>query len=242
MTHSRHYTGRVIGVHDVSPDTRKFTVEIDHKQRLPFSAGQYVHLAVPGFDKRPYSIASAPHEPLLEFHVKSSGTKGGNSLSAHIVSELQPGHTVTLEGPLGLSNWRSPNEAEWSRPLLALAGGLGITPLKSVVEACLHDRAHPPVHLYWGARMRAELYLDDYFRALAKKTPRFSYIPVLSDEKNEQHYRTGLTGAAVAEDFETLAGTSIYLAGPAAMIDATLPLLLHKGAEEDYIFSDGFRL
>lgn len=238
MTHPRHYTGRVIGVHDVSLDTRKFTVEIDNKQRLPFSAGQYVHLAVPGFDRRPFSIASAPHEPLLEFHVKSSG----RGLSAHIVSELQPGHTVTLEGPLGLSNWRPPTEAEWTRPLLALAGGLGITPLKSVVEACLHDRTHPPVHLYWGARVRAELYLDDHFRVLAKKYPRFSYIPVLSDEKTGQYYRTGLTGMAVAEDFETLAGTSIYVSGPAAMIDATLPLLLHKGAEEDYIFSDGFRL
>jgi NAD(P)H-flavin reductase len=65
---------------------------------------------------------------------------------------------------------------------------------------------------------------------------------VLSDEKNDPHYRTGLLAAAVAEDFETLAGMSIYMAGPAAMIDSTVPLLLHKGAEESYIFSDGFKL
>jgi NAD(P)H-flavin reductase len=96
------------------------------------------------------------------------------------------------------------------------------------------------VHLYWGARVQSQLYLDDDFRRLTKKYPRFSYIPVLSDERNDPHYRTGLPSAAVAEDFETLAGVSIYMAGPAAMIDVTLPLLLHKGAEEDYIFSDGF--
>ena len=229
---SRQYTGRVIGVHDVSPDTRKLTVEIDNKQRLPFNAGQYVRLAVPGFEGRPFSIASAPHEPLLEFHIKSSG----QGLSAHIVEVLQPGSPITLEGPLGVSHWRPA-----ARPVLALAGGLGIAPLKSVIETCLHDRAHPPVHLYWGAKVRSQLYLDDYFRTLAKKYPRFSYIPVLSDEKNDPHYRTGLTGAAVAEDFETLSGVSIYMAGPAAMIETTLPLLLHKGAEEDYIFSDGFK-
>ena len=249
MTHSRpggearQYTGRIIGVHDVSPDTRKLTVEIDNKQRLPFSAGQYVHLALPGFDPRPFSIASPPHEPLLEFHVKSSAGRGGgkDSLSAHIVEELAPGSPISLTGPLGSGHWRPE-----ARPLLALAGGLGIAPLKSIIEACLHDRSHPPVHLYWGARQRSQLYLDDYFRALGKKYPRFSYIPVLSDEKNDSgfgaHYRTGMTGAAVAEDFDTLAGISIYMAGPAAMIDATLPLLLHKGAEEDYIFSDGFKL
>src|ERR1035437_9404479 len=116
MTNSRQYTGRVIGIHDVSPDTRKLTVAIDNKQRLPFSAGQYVHLALPGFDARPYSIASAPHEPLLEFHVKSTGQGGKNSLSAHIVEELKPGSPVSLEGPLGISHWRPE-----TRPLLALA-------------------------------------------------------------------------------------------------------------------------
>jgi len=236
MTSFRHYTGRVIGIHDVSPDTRKLTVEIDNKQRLPFSAGQYVHLAVEGFEERPFSIASPPHEPLLEFHIKSTG----RGLSAHIIEELKPGSPITLKGPLGSSHWR----AEAVRPLLALAGGLGIAPLKSIIEACLYDRSHPPVHLYWGARARAQLYLDDYFRALARKYPRFSYIPVLSEEKDDTDsgppYRTGFLGHAVAEDFETLSGLSIYLAGPGPMIEATMPLLLHKGAEEDYIFSDGF--
>ncbi len=239
---SRQYTGRVVGVHDVSPDTRKLTVEIDNKQRLPFNAGQYVHLAVEGFEHRPFSIASAPHEPLLEFHVKSSG----RGLSAHITEALQPGSPILLEGPLGISHWR-PSDGTITRPLLAIAGGLGIAPLKSIIEACLHDRSHPPVHLYWGARQRSQLYLDDYFRGLTRKYPRFSYIPVLSDDKNDpsqgtDSYRTGLLGHAVAEDFETLSGMSIYMAGPAAMIDATVPLLLHKDAEEDYIFSDGFKL
>jgi ferredoxin-NAD(P)+ reductase (naphthalene dioxygenase ferredoxin-specific) len=233
MTNSRQYTGRVIDVHDVSPDTRRLTVEIDNKQKLSFIAGQYVGLELPGFAERPFSIASAPHEPLLEFHVKNNG----QGLSAHIVGTLQPGSPVALRGPLGTGHWRPT-----ARPLLALAGGLGIAPLKSIIDACLYDRAHPPVHLYWGAKQRQHLYLDDYFRGLNKKHPRFSYIPVLSEEKEALQYRTGLAGAAAAEDFGNLSGLSIYMAGPTAMIEATLPLLLQKGAEEDYIFSDGFRL
>ena len=233
MTDSRQYTGRVIDIHDVSPDTRRLTVEIDNRQRLPFSAGQYMRLTLPGFEDRAFSIASPPHEPLLEFHVKSSG----QGMSAHIVEELKPGSTVTLKGPLGAGHWRPT-----ARPVLALAGGLGIAPLKSIIDACLYDRSHPPVHLYWGARHRHQLYLDEYFRALGKKHPRFSYVPVLSEEKDHPGYRIGLAGAAAAEDFDTLAGLSIYMAGPRAMIDATLPLLLQKSAEEDYIFSDGFTL
>ncbi len=237
-SHPRPYTGRVIGVHDVSADTRKITVEIEGCLRLPFGAGQYMQLSVEGFEQRPFSIASAPHEPLLEFHIKNSG----RGLSAHIAEALQPGHPITLEGPLGQSHWKPAAEDAPVRPLLMLAGGLGIAPLKSIITACLHGRNHPPVHLYWGVRTGAQLYLDDFFRDLAKKNPRFSYIPVISDETDATEHRTGLIGHAVAEDFETLAGFSIYMAGPAAMIDATLPLLLHKNAEEDYIFSDGFGL
>jgi NAD(P)H-flavin reductase len=235
----RPYTGRVIGVHDVSPGTRKFTVEIDNRQRLPFRAGQYVHLSVPGFEKRPFSIASAPHEPLLEFHVKG-GAPGG--LSAHIVSQMSPGSPIVLEGPLGEGHLRAPEKPELARPLLAIGGGLGVAPLKSIIESTLYDRAHPPAHLYWGVRQQEGLYLDAHFRALAAKYPRFSYIPVLSEEKGAAPHRTGLPAAAAAEDFDTLSGFSIYMAGPAAMIEASLPLLLHKGAEEGYIFGDGFKV
>lgn len=230
---SRRYTGRVIDIHDVSPDIRKLSVEIDNKQRLPFIAGQYVQLALPEFEARAFSIASAPHEALLEFHVKNSG----HGLSAHIVEKMTPGSTIHLSGPLGTNHWRPV-----ARPLLALAGGLGIAPMKSIIDASLHDRSAAPIHLYWGARLRNQLYLDDYFRALAKKHDRFSYIPVLSEEKEHPHYRSGLISAAVTEDFGALGGMSIYMAGPAAMVDATLPLLLQHGAEEEHIFSDRFTL
>lgn len=232
-TPPRLYTGRVIEIHDISPDTRKISVEIDNRQRLPFMAGQYVRLALPGFEERSFSIASPPHEDLLEFHIKNSG----HGLSAHLTGALQPGSSIGIRGPLGDSHWR-PTE----RPLLALAGGLGIAPLKSIIDSCLYNRSHPPIYLYWGARHSTQLYLDGHFRALGKKHPRFAYIPVLSEEKDRPHCRTGLAGSAAAEDFETLAGMSVYMAGPPAMIEATLPLLLQKGAEEDYIFSDGFTL
>lgn len=235
MSVFRPYTGRVIGIYDVAPDTRTVTVEIDNRQRLPFLPGQYVRLGLPGFESRPFSIASAPHEPHLEFHIKSSGTPG--SLSAHIVEALQPGSPLQLEGPLGEGHWRPTG-----RPLLAMAGGLGIAPMKSIVEAALHDRAHPPVHLYWGARQQEQLYLDAHFRDLSRRQGRLSYIPVLSDETGASTARRGTPGRAVAEDFDTLAGFSIYMAGPPAMVEALLPQLLQKGAEEDYIFSDAFRL
>ena len=108
-----------------------------------------------------------------------------------------------------------------------------------MIQAHLAARASAPVWLYWGVRDRGQLYLDEAFRALAAKHPRFSYIPVLSDAEDGA-YRHGFIGPAVAADFDTLAGYSIYMAGPKAMIDATLPLLEQNGAEMDYVFCDAF--
>jgi len=220
MISPRLYHGRIVAAENIAADTRVISVELENKARLNFLPGQYAHLSVAGFEPRPFSIASSPQEVLLEFHIKSAG----RGLSAHIVEHLKPGDAITVEGPFGESHWR-----ETGRPLLLLAGGLGIAPAKSIIDSCLGD--HPPLTLYWGVRDAEHLYLDGYFRRLAAKHRHFAYIPVIAPR---------LIGEAVAEDFDNLSGYSIYLAGSRAFAEATVPALLHRGAEENYIFSDAF--
>ena len=55
---------------------------------------------------------------------------------------------------------------------------------------------------------------------------------------NSARIRHGLPGEAVRADHATLAGLSIYLAGPPAMVETLFPLLLGQGAERDYIYGD----
>src|SRR5690606_31213034 len=110
------------------------------------------------------------------FHVRSSG----QGLSAALVENAALGMALEVEAPFGASFWRpSP------RPLLALAGGLGIAPLKAILETHLDRPGSPPCHLYWGVRAAEQLYLDRHFRALAAKYPRFRYVPVLSGAPEE---------------------------------------------------------
>lgn len=167
----------------------------------------------------------------MEFHIKSTG----RGLSAHIFDNWKKGDTVSLEAPFGDHYWRAS-----SRPLLALAGGVGIAPLKAIIEAHFDHAAQSPAHLYWGVRDEAHLYLDSFFHDLRKKHPGFHYIPLLAQATEKSTLRTGFVGPAAAQDFPTLAGFNIYMAGPAAMVHATLPLLSERGAEKDFIFSDAF--
>jgi len=227
----RRYSARITGIDDVGSDTRVLKLEMENRQRLPFTAGQYALLSTPDHEARPFSIASTPDAAHLEFHIRSAG----QGLSDFLVSHAQLGAEILLEAPFGTSHWRASD-----RPLLALAGGLGVAPLKAILETQLATAGSPPCHLYWGVRAADQLYLDHFFRTLAQKYPRFSYIPVLSDVDATDTYRTGFTSDAVGADFDTLAGFDIYMAGPPPMVAATLPALLHHGAESEHIFSDAW--
>lgn len=229
---TRTYNGRITSIDDVLPDTRVLTLELDNRQRLDHHAGQYALLGFENLPPRPFSIASVPGRETLEFHIRNTG-KGD---AARALEELRIGAPVTVEGPLGTNHWRPS-----SRPLLALAGGLGIAPMKAVLEAHLNDRSHAPARLYWGVRNRSQLYLDRAFQTMTTQFPRFGYVPVLSDESEENRYRTGLILPHLIEDFPELGEFDIYMAGPPTMIDSLMPGLLQRGADPARIFCDGWQ-
>ncbi len=225
----RLYEARVTSVEEIAGDTRILRADIG--EASPHRAGQYAHLAATGFDPRPYSIANAPDNGILEFHIKNTG----RGLTAHIFENWQAGSTISIEAPFGDHFWRAS-----TRPLLALAGGVGIAPLKAILEAHFAHAQHSPAYLYWGVRDAQHLYLDAAFRDLQKTYPEFRYVPLLGEPASEAPLRTGYIAPALVEDFKTLAGHNIYIAGPAPMINATLPALTALGAEKDWLFSDSF--
>jgi NAD(P)H-flavin reductase len=209
---------RVTALQDIPPDTRILRVVLDDGARLDFLPGQYVFLGAPGVEARAFSIATAPGAEALEFHIRDSG----QGFSAHAVRALKTGDILTLEGPFGTNVLRDDD-----RPVLAVAGGLGIAPLKSIVEARLQSPRAGPVTLYWSARGPEHHYLDAHFQQLARRHARFTYVPLVAAE-------------APALNVADLKDFNIYMAGPRAMTGALLPALLEKGAARERIFSDAF--
>lgn len=219
--------GRVLSFDNVAPHVR--SIVILPQASLAFKAGQYAQLKFDGFEARPFSIASAPHAPHLEFHIKSIG----HGASAYAAEQLKPGETVEITGPFGDAYLRPENA-----PILAVAGGLGIAPLKSIIDSALHSGRAAPIHLYMGGKHADDLYLENYFTGISKKHPSLKIIPVLSEPSGHDHHRTGYVGRVAAEDFKDLSGFHAYLAGPPPMILDTLPLLLGKGIKREHIYSD----
>ena len=199
-------------------------------------AGQYASVRFHGQEPRDYSIANRPGDGFAEFHIRHVG---GDGASGYVADGLAEGERVEVQGPFGEAWFRRDHPG----PVLAVAGGTGLAPMKAVVEDALGTSLERDVHLYYGCRDEGEIYLERYFIDLARRHPRFRFVTVLSAARPEDDpgRRRGLVGEAVAADFRSLAGFDCYLAGPPPMIDAVTDLVTAKGAGAGRVFADAFR-
>ena len=199
---------------------------------MRFSAGQYARLSFPGVPARDYSMANRPDQNELEFHVRR--VPGGKT-SNHIHAELKPGEPVTVDGPFGSSYLRHGHTG----PILAVAGGSGLAPIRSIVETAIAIGMRQPMRVYFGVRTERDLYLVEHFQALAAYHEQLTFTPVLS-EAASSFYRTGMVSTAVAEDLGDLDGWKAYVAGPPGMVEATMAVATATGLRSQDLHADIF--
>lgn len=200
---------------------------------IEFTPGQFMELTFEGLPPRDYSIASQPGDGFIEFHIR---LVPGGAVTPFVLEKLNPGDTVKARGPLGVSYLRSRHRG----PILALAGGSGLAPMKSIVERALAREMPQPIHLYFGVRDQRDLYHQDVFADLSAAHENFSFIPVLSDPSGATEHRTGFVHDAVKADFTTLDGNKVYIAGPPVMVDACTREAIALGVRQDDFHADPF--
>ncbi|WP_052341181.1 2Fe-2S iron-sulfur cluster-binding protein [Salinarimonas rosea] len=227
----RTVSARVAAADPLTHDIRGLRLSIPGAP-LAFSAGQYARLAVPGTPPRDYSMANRPGDRELEFHVRRVP---GGATSEAIHDRLAVGDEVVLTGPFGSSHLRIGHPG----PILAVAGGSGLAPIRSIVETALSLGMRQDIHVYFGARTDRDLYDIGRFEALAARHPNLSFTPVLSGASSRA-YRTGLVADAVAADHRDLTGWKAYLAGPPAMVEAMLQVAARASLGIGDIHADVF--
>jgi len=208
----------VTGIDPVAADIR--LVRLRPETPLRWLAGQYVNISFGGLAPRAYSIASAPGDDLLEIHIK----RGKGEASQYVLDSLAEGEQVLLSAPEGLNVFDDSIDC----PILALAGGLGIAPLKAIAETALKGGFTHPFTLYWGTTDPGERYIESVFRALAGTYANFTFIPV-----DGRHVTD-----VISQDFDDLGAYHVYISGPPAMIAAAVPLLRDKKADPAKISYD----
>jgi CDP-4-dehydro-6-deoxyglucose reductase len=227
------HVATVKAVQALAEDVLHLALELPPEAGLLYRAGQYVNILLPDGSHRSFSMASRPNPRSLEFHIRRVPQGRFTSEDA---PNLKPGDTLPVELPLGNFCYH----ADDYRPLLMLATGTGLAPIKSILESLMDDEDCPPVRLYWGMRTEAELYLHDEILRWAGRLCDFRYVPVLSRAGAQWKGRRGHVQQAVLEDIEDLSEYAIYMCGSPAMISDAKKALLMRGASIDHIYADAF--
>jgi ferredoxin-NADP reductase len=140
-------TATVASVVDETPKVRTLVFEVPHWPG--HRAGQHVDIRLTADDgyqaEREYSIASGPGEPLaLTVERLDDG-----EVSPYLTEELRPGDVLEVRGPIGgYFVW----EPAFGGPLLLLAGGSGVVPLRSILRRRSSTGSSVPVRLLYSSR------------------------------------------------------------------------------------------
>ena len=233
LIHSRPIYCRVVAIIEAAAQIRIVRLEIVSGGSFRFAAGQYARVTFGEQRPREYSMANTPDDAVLEFHVRHANSGG---TSAYVAQHLRVGDGVWVEGPFGQAWLREDHRG----PLLAIAGGSGLAPVRSIVETAIRHHLCDEIYLYVGARDEADLYLDSHFTALAAAHPHVRYVSVLSEAAAPSVRRIGTVIDAVFADIKNCTGMKAYVAGPPAMVKAAAQLLQARGLSPDDLHSDLF--
>lgn len=157
----RPYDGRVIWMREETPDTTTFRVAFEDHEAVDaftsFKPGNFVLASVIGYGEAPFAIASPPSQMgSIEISVRRLG------VLTQALHELGVGDNIGLRGPYGndflFSGLRGKN-------LLFVAGGIGMAPIRSLVQHVLEDRkSYGEITILYGARTVADIPYKEEFK------------------------------------------------------------------------------
>jgi ferredoxin-NADP reductase len=216
---------------------------------LAFKAGQFVDLTLidpPETDAegnvRGFSINSAPDDTDLVF-----ATRLRDTAFKRVLATMPLGSVVGFEGPFG--NFTLHNDA--SRPAVLLAGGIGVTPFRSIVRRAAHEKLPQRILLFYANRRPEDAPFLDELRQLSALNPNFTFVPTMTKMEGSHVPWVGATGpidreliaknlASKGAPAKTLAGPIYYAAGPPGMVTALRKMLNEAGVDDDDIRTEEF--
>src|SRR5688572_19324062 len=161
---------------------------------------------------RPFTIASAPHEPDLMI-----ATRMRDTAFKRVLKSAAPGTQIRIDGPAGMMTLHD----EASRPAVFLAGGIGITPFLSMARHAAAAKLPHQIRLFYSNRRPEDAAFLDELRALEGSNPNYRLIATMAEaEKSSRPWR-GETGFIRREMLEShlqdVLAPVYYLAGPPGM-------------------------
>jgi ferredoxin-NADP reductase len=232
---------------------------VDGAPLTPFQPGQYLTFSLkmpegvagaPSGERsitRCYSLSDRPDPAGYRITVKRVPPPSGQTSlppglsSCHLHDRVHEGDVLQVKAPSG----HFFIDPDASVPAVFMAGGIGITPMMSMLRWCLAEQPERLVHLYYGVRSSADHAFKRVLEALAAAHPSFSLHVVYSsagpdDVQGRDHQHTGHIDLALLRRTLPHGRHQLYVCGPPPMMGSLVPALREWGVQADDLHFEAF--
>jgi ferredoxin-NADP reductase len=213
-----------------------FAFHFERPEGFEFVAGQFVEIALeelsPSDPFRSFSIASAPCEPdiIIATRVRDSSFK-------QALRSLTPGIDIQVEGPYGKFVLREGD----GLPHVLIAGGIGITPFRSMIVQAAADGSRAPILLFHANRDAAGAPFSAEMVSLGERESGFRFIPTLTRPSEGWTGEKGYVDVEMLARYVDIGSAMFHISGPPAMVQSTKEMLAVAEVPADRIFAESFQ-
>jgi ferredoxin-NADP reductase len=197
---------------------------------------------------RCYSLSDTPRKTSYRVSIKRAPAPVGSQVPPGVSStffhdQVQVGSLLQVRAPSG-HFYIDRSDA----PVVLIGGGIGITPMLSMLNWCLAEQPGREVWLFYGVRNPAELVMQAHLQALAKVHPDFHLHlcfsePLAADVEppadQVQHHHSRVT-VTLLRRLLSLKPYHFYICGPAPMLQSLVPALEDWGVPDGRIHFEAF--
>ncbi|HEX7063839.1 MAG TPA: FAD-dependent oxidoreductase [Bacillales bacterium] len=229
---------RLLKKETIANDTMAFHWE--KPKEYEFKAGQFCDMTLIDPDQtdedgnvRTFSLAYAPYEKDLV-----TATRMRDSAFKRELENMPEGTEVKLDSALGDFTLHKTE----TTPAVFIIGGIGITPVRSMIAQATHDKLSHDITLLFSNTTPADAPFMSDLEGFAKENPNFTLVPVMTDAKSgEWNGESGYIDEEMLRRHVSDVNTPIYyLSGPADMVKDMYQMLVEAGVNEDYIKAEEF--
>lgn len=205
-----------------------------------FEPGQYARITIlePIYNddegnSRLFSISTSPTKDYLMFTTRAQETAFNKN-----ILELPLGSKVSIGEPGG----NTVLHKDSSIPAVFLIGGIGITPVRCMIEYITESKLPYKAYLFYSNPNAGSMAFFIDFEKWAKEYPDFKFIPTIDDTENKEwKYERGyINKELILRNVPDISEPIYYIVGPLAMVDAMEELLLDLGVSKERIKLERF--
>jgi predicted ferric reductase len=226
----RRKSWTVTEVNRLGPGIAEISMERNAGNFKGQKAGQFAYFrflsSECGMEEHPFTIASRPGSTSLSIIFKELGDYTAK------LKNIKPGTTALVNGPYGLFTPLQKN------PLLFIAGGIGITPFRAILQEWTHSGIEAPTVLIWSCRNADQMIHREFFEECDKLHDNFTFVPVLTGEGGQSRIEQSLLEKHI--DQATLDRTEVFICGPDSLNKACATMLTSIGIHKKNIRYEKF--